>query len=162
MHPTGMSSTGERLQLRFATCDPAAVDPLLLQNLCDMGFEEHASRAALAATSCRNLEVAIDFMMSNPAPSASAAGASAAAAAPAAAAAAPAPVPEKVMSSFDLEAREAHKQREMEVPRARAPQPSAARVHRCPVLSSSTVSVRMRAAGANQEGQGGAETQEGT
>ena len=115
-----MSSTGERLQLRSATGDPAAVDPLLLQNLCDMGFEEHASRAALAATSCRNLEVAIDFMMSNPAPSASAAGASAAAAAPAAAAAAPAPVPEKVMSSFDLEAREAHKQREMEVPRARS------------------------------------------
>ena len=150
-----MSSTGDRLQLRSATGDPAAVDPLLLQNLCDMGFEEHASRAALAATSCRNLEVAIDFMMSNPAPSASAAGASAAAAAPA-------PVPEKVTSSFDLEAREAHKQREMEVPRARAPQPSAARVHRCPVLSSSAVSVRMRAAGANQEGQGGAETQEGT
>ena len=110
-------------------------DPVLLQNLIDMGFEEAASRAALERTSNRSLEFAIDFIMNNPSsqtvqPSSSAQPSSIAQPAPllnepqhsqqplfaqqtSVSAAAQKPA-EKLTSSFDLAAREAHQKKEME------------------------------------------------
>jgi len=94
-----------------------APDPVLLKNLVDMGFAEAEAQTALERTDNRSLEVAIDFIMNNPTPAGS--GSAPAAAAHCTPALAPTPVPvlpdqEKIKSSFDIAAREAHKKREME------------------------------------------------
>jgi hypothetical protein len=128
-----------RLVLGASHGGSQAADPVLLQNLIDMGFEEAASRAALEQTSNRSLEFAIDFIMNNPSsqtvqPSSSAQPSSIAQPAPllnepqhsqqplfaqqtsvSAAAQKPAEkLTSKLTSSFDLAAREAHQKKEME------------------------------------------------